>query len=210
MILPGFPKPLIGRKGYSGPEFVGAFITNVASGSPTLQIPQGYSEGDLLIAIVLSGGSNFGAPTPEGWEMKLFGVSGSSLFSRIATNNEPPSYLFTSTGTSRKTGIMLAYRGASMIDVVGEDTVSTPALSVAKSINLTEPGAIIGFWAWASTGQPVALPPEMTLRTSWAGGLGPRAAVLDEPRAQAGPTGDRTFQWATTGGNKTARLISIR
>jgi hypothetical protein len=103
----------------------------VTGANPTVAVPSGYAQGDLLV-IVTTGTAT--PTTPAGWTQS--GVQGGTGFitilSKFASGTEA-SVAVTLAGTTSK-AVMLAYRGASGIDTVSGFTTATAATSVATGL----------------------------------------------------------------------------
>jgi hypothetical protein len=103
----------------------------VTGANPTVAVPSGYAQGDLLV-IVTTGTAT--PTTPAGWTQS--GVQGGTGFitilSKFASGTEA-SVAVTLAGTTSK-AVMLAYNGASAIDTVSGFTTATAATSVATGL----------------------------------------------------------------------------
>jgi hypothetical protein len=110
--------------------FVAASAT-VTGANPTVAVPAGYAQGDLLV-IVTTGTAT--PTTPAGWTQRSAqGATGFiTLLYKFAGGTEA-SVAVTLAGTTSK-AVMLAYRGASAIDTVSGFTTATAATSVATGL----------------------------------------------------------------------------
>ena len=91
----------------------------VTGANPTIAIPAGYAEGDLLIIVNTNGGPVTGTPaTPTGWTQRY--AQGNSEFITILTkyaSSTETSVSLSVTPTTNK-AVMLCYRGAGSYDVI--------------------------------------------------------------------------------------------
>ena len=111
-------------------SFVAA-STVVTGANPTVTVPSGYAQGDLLV-IVTTGTAT--PTTPAGWTQRSAQAATGfiTLLYKFAGGTEA-SVAVTLAGTTSK-AVMLAYRGASAIDTVSGFTTATAATSVATGL----------------------------------------------------------------------------
>ncbi len=140
-------------------SFVAASAT-VLSSNPTVTIPNGYAEGDLLI-LVTTGTAT--PTTPAGWTQRY--AQGANQFITILTKyagSTESSVSVTLSGTSSRS-VMLCYRGAGSYDVVGTAATGTGTTATTNALVTTyandyilsmyanTPGTTITFTAPGST-----------------------------------------------------------
>ena len=172
-------------------SIVGASASPASGANPTVTVPVGVIQGDLLIIITMGTAT---PTTPAGWTSG--GAQGASQFITIfykyadATN---ASVALTVAGATTR-AVMLAYRGASALSGFATST-ATAATSIASAafttlydnqyvVNVYASNNVAGTWTLPAltTGRSIATP------TATIGGL----AIADELQTTAGATASRT------------------
>ena len=131
--------------GFGAPAFSSgiAFIGGgpVATGSaPTVGLPAGINAGDLLILLV---GSNSSNSVPAGYTQIGYASYGGYfyVYYKFASGSESSPTL-TTTGTTTSAQI-LAYRGATSLDVAGSFATAYGTSGTAPSISVASPGELL-------------------------------------------------------------------
>jgi len=165
----------------------------VTGDNPTVAVPAGYAEKDLLI-IVTTGTAT--PATPSGWTAsKVQGSNGFlTILTRFATSSES-SVTLSLLGTTTS-AVMLAYRGASAIDTISGITNTTSGTSLApgQTGNTSTNDCEISVWVADNiAGTWGAAPSPTTSRVT----SNPTTAVngifvVDETQAASGASTART------------------
>ena len=169
----------------------GAVVTGI---NPTVAVPAGYQQGDLLVIVVAS---NNTPTTPSGWSL-VGSVNLSTprltYYRKFATGSESSVAMSVTGGSPR--AVMVAYRGVS-----ATDTVSTGVLASSTSITtntLTTTYAneyVVSIYVSNATGatQTWTAPASTTARVSQGGNAsGTGILIVDELQAAAGTSTART------------------
>ena len=218
------------------PISVGNSSTGTANDDTlTLAVPDGASEGDLLVAQVavrrddtcLLSRCDDNITPPAGWNLVRSDVSGEwgwfiiryfeatmiqGVYYRVVDGTEPDAYSW-SFPSDRAAGGMTAFSGVDENDPVSDDSGATGSgTSIeAPSVNIPVNGHLVGFFASAWGNTDISLPSSMTgihgAKTR-AGGNGSAIGASDELSESGGNSGSRT----ATGRNadNIGQLIALR
>ena len=178
----------------------------VAGANPTVAVPTGYAQGDLLV-IVTTGTAT--PTTPTGWTQRSAqGATGFiTILYKFASGTEA-SVALTLVGTTSNS-VMIAYRGASAIDTVSGFTTATAATSVATGLtgNAFANEVEVSIFVANNVAGTWTAPALTTARTNSASittnnGL----LIVDETQAAAGNSTSRT---ATITGSHTLSAVAF-
>ena len=179
----------------------------VTGANPTLSLPTGVVEKDLLL-IITTGTAT--PTTPAGWTLQRAQAVTSFLtvFSKFATGTEAATLALTVAGTT-SSAVMVAYRGASAIDSISGTTTATAATSITTGLTgNTQPNDCeISIYVGNNVAGAWTAPALTTTRVNST----PTAAVtgiliVDEQQAAAGNSTART---ATIAGAHTLSSVAI-
>ena len=178
----------------------GAVVRNAVN--PTLTVPAGVVERDLLIIITTSAGAS---TVPTGWTTRFVGANVNiSIFYKFADATNPSVTVTNSSGVGSLTAVMIAYRGVGASDTISAVKNAT-ATSIATNTLVTSfPNEyVISVYTSDSNTNTWGVPASTTARVNQgavnaANGL----LVVDELQAVAGTS---TIRTATV---TTSRLLS--
>lgn len=179
----------------------------VTGANPTVSVPVGYQESDLLIIIT----TGTAAPTaPVGWTLRAAQGAGTftTVYTKFAIGLET-SVALTIVGTTTK-AVMLCYRGVSATNIIGTFGTSATTSVATVSQTTTQPNdyVISIFAGAAAAGQGSITAPASTTSRLNSGGSSTinSLLVVDELQATAGASTART---ATFSGASTLASLSI-
>lgn len=197
---------LIRATGAGRPEFIGVSQTNSTASnttSLTVNVPTGVQNGDLLIAVLFANDTvaDF-AQTGFTWALEHSARPSLGVAYRVASN-EPSSYTFTTTGSRRLGGQIIAFRGGAW-DTIG--AIATGNTYTANSITAAASDSVlIGAFAADVISRTWGAPSGMTVVSEWEGGNRPVFATYRQD-IEAGTTGTRQ---ATLSGALTDQAAAV-
>lgn len=192
---------MIGAKNYRPPEFVTS-IASFAGSTRVLTIPSGVQQGDLMVLFSCSPSGSGASIANSSWQ-DLTGTARIQVLKRWAGESEPSSYSFAGSAANKKF-LLVVYRGATDIDVLG----SVSDLSVAPSVTMSGPGLLLGVWTLWVNSATATLPTGMSERVSNISPI-PSSILGEEVIGSGGATGDRAVTWSTSA-DMAARLVAIK
>jgi hypothetical protein len=170
----------------------------VTGADPTVAIPAGYAEGNLLV-LVTTGTAT--PTTPTGWTQRY--AQGAGRFVTVLTKyagSTEASVALTLAGTTSKS-VMLCYSGAGSYDVVG--TVATGTSTSAATVSQTTTYAndfVISIFARTTTASTFTVPASTTSRVNSSSSTSINGLLLvDELQAAAGASAVRTSTLSVSG-----------
>ena len=172
--------------------------TVIQSTNPVVPVPTGYAAGDILIIFITAGA----ATTPTGWTLINQWITGGpvSLFYKVASASES-SVSIASSNPATVAG-MVAYRGASGIDVkmtVSNTATGTTTVSTSSITTTATNDYVISIFIVVAGVNTWTAPASTTTRVNSASTATFRGVLLvDELQASAGATTVRTGTLATS------------
>lgn len=187
------------------PSYVSANMNAGAGATVTVGAPTGIQNGDLLVAIgsTENSGTSIVTAIPSGFNLLTQKVGNPTVFvaSKIASN-ESGNYSFTfSATTGSSQAIVLVYRNANYVNIIGNINSGSSASSVtAASITPRYRGTLVGVFAITSTAKsPTAAPSGMTERFVNSSN-GRQYDIYDASPQELVSSGDKTLTWGGGGG----------
>ena len=192
--------------------------TLTSGSSISVNTPDNLAEGDLIIIVVSTrDGSEISASDPDFTLIRQESAETSgndrpttAAFYKIATADEPVSYTFTRTGTTRDWRIVAGrVTGHHPLDPIGVHSGANSGNSDVESLvvpELTTSADNVLMIAAASTHNTNTISGPGGMDELWnEGSLRPSYRGVSEVRATAGATGSRTFTFSS--GNKSSALM---
>jgi hypothetical protein len=178
----------------------------VATGSsPTVPVPAGYQQGDLLVIALAA---NALPSTPTGWTLIANQTTTPAIyvFRKFATGSET-SVLVTSSSTATS-AVMLAYRGVSATDTVSTGTTATSTTIATGTLTTSYANEyVVSIYGMTTGAATWTAPASTTSRVNSAGTASVDGLlVVDELQAAAGVSTART---ATSSVSKALSAISF-
>jgi hypothetical protein len=177
-------------------SFVGAGAVSTGA-NPTVAVPSGYAAGDTLL-IVTVGTTN--PTTPTNWIQINSGLGAGRLITvllKTATASESSVALSNLAGTT--TAVMLAYRGTSYFDVLGNNSGATSTSITPSSLTTRFANDyVLNFYSCTNTAATITAPASTTTRVNSASTASVTGLlIVDELQATAGVIAARAATFST-------------
>lgn len=178
------------------PTFVSS-SANSAAGDVTVAVPAGIQNGDLIVAIGITDGDQHDTlrALPSGFKLLAQKQTRGVYIATKVASSESGSYLFDAGSVTGHVVCLLAYRGATRVNTIGDiSTTTTSATSVATSIYPTYRGVLVAAYGGAVSRTVTTPPSGMTQTTILSTTVGSIATYELSPQEKA--TGsDKTLVW---------------
>ena len=184
---------------------VGSSSALASSGVATVARPAGVAAGDVLIGVFAQRLDGISIAPPAGWTLLAADDAGGgnlfhqAVYAKVATAAEPATYTWTSSGTAKAVGVVVAYRGvdpASAVNAVSSSPNGNSATIGAAGVTTTVADArLVGVFgirlSTTITSDPAMSQVIETRTTGAASSSNVTVEVAEESQAAAGATGAR-------------------
>lgn len=208
MILPGFPRIIQSQS--DGIKLIAWSLGRGSSSSAaTVLTPEGTQDGDLIVALGVSGGSTAGAVAPLPDFTSLVNHTADTPQMRVAyriASSEPSSRSWG--GASTRVVSLMTFRGATSVTEETTQRSTTDTITIGGA---TIPaGSMLLLMLGVTNSAPTLITPPagMSVAVPYANDANPVLAVYEQA-SSGGAIGSKTLVWDAATGNKRGYMIGL-
>lgn len=188
-----------------------AFVNSSSSNPGTVTslfigVPSGVTTGNVMVAQVSIRSNTITITAPSGWTLirqdtHAGATLRAALYRKVASSSEPPSYIWTLSGSIAASGGIVAYSGVDQINPISDHNGSQSSTSTTTitgpSLTTSTNNSRLIFFSNIRTGAATTVtyptgPPPMSEKYDVSSGGSITSAVADENISAVGATGIRT------------------